>query len=154
LTAWPDFCSVQPKHELLNAVEIDSGLLQAFQRKVQLFSVSNRNKQVSNFRRLISFFEEITQSKKVPFGFVHLFAVNQQMLAMNPKADKRQASHGLTLCDFIFVMRKNVIDTAAVYVQRFAEILHRHGRTFDVPAWTALAKRGLPPRLLRMLRRF
>ena len=66
------------------------------------------------------------------------------MLGMQPEARERLASDGFRLRDFVFVMRKNQIDPAGVNVERFAQIAHRHGGTFDVPAGTAVTERRLP----------
>jgi hypothetical protein len=41
-------------------------------------------------------------------------------------------------------MRKDVIHSAAMNVERLPEMLHCHRGTFQVPARTAAAKRGLP----------
>src|SRR5262249_42239460 len=75
----------------------------------------------------------------------------KQMLAMNPKANEGPPGHGLALRDFIFMMRKDVVDAAAMDVERVAEILHRHGGTFDMPTGTSLAERRGPSRLFQLL---
>src|SRR5215475_71846 len=74
------------------------------------------------------------------------------MLAVDPEPDKRLPGGRFALRDFVFVMRKNVIHTAAMDVESFAEIFHRHGRTFQVPARTPFAKRRLPLGFARILR--
>ena len=42
------------------------------------------------------------------------------------------------------MVREEVVDAAGVHVERFAEILHRHRRALDVPAWPTAAPRRIP----------
>src|SRR6185369_14030157 len=84
--------------------------------------------------------------------FRHLLTFDQQELRVNPKTNEWFSSRAFGLRDLIFVMRKDQIDTAAVNVERLAEVLHRHRRAFEVPTRTALAKRRLPARLLLLFR--
>ena len=51
-------------------------------------------------------------------------------------------------------MRENVVDCAAMNVERLAEMFHRHCRTLQVPAGTAGAERRIPSRFPIVLRRF
>src|SRR5262245_27465203 len=60
----------------------------------------------------------------------------------------------LALGDLIFVVRKDVIDTAAMDVQRGAEIFHRHGGALNVPTRTPFTERRFPAGFLGVLRRF
>ena len=53
------------------------------------------------------------------------------------------------LGDFVFVVRELQIRAAAVNVKRLPEQFAAHGRTFDVPAGTAVAPRAFPIRLAR-----
>ena len=69
------------------------------------------------------------------------------MLPVEPVAHKGFASGRFALRDFIFVVREREVDAAGVNVQRFAEILHGHGRAFDVPAGTAAADGRFPEML-------
>ena len=72
---------------------------------------------------------------------------------MHPVIRKRSTVAAFTLGNFVFVMRENQILTAAVNVNRFAEVASDHGGAFNVPAGSSLAPRGLPIRLagLRIL---
>ena len=45
------------------------------------------------------------------------------------------------------MVREHQVEPAAVDVERFAQILHAHGRALDVPAGPALAPRAVPRRL-------
>ena len=53
----------------------------------------------------------------------------------------------LALGDFVFVVREDEVEAAAVDVERFAEQLLAHGRALDVPAGAAGAPRAVPRRL-------
>src|SRR5216117_1883111 len=76
------------------------------------------------------------------------------MLAMHPESDEGLSRDRLALGDFIFVVRENVVDGAAMNVERFAKLLHRHRRTLDVPARAARAEWRLPVRLVFVFWRF
>src|SRR2546422_8419148 len=66
------------------------------------------------------------------------------MFAVDPETSERTAGCSLTLGDLVFMMRKEEIDPPAMKIKRFAKVLHRHRRTFKMPAWPAFAKRGGP----------
>src|SRR5213593_2636033 len=70
------------------------------------------------------------------------------MLAMHPELDEGLSRDRLALGDFIFVVRENVVDGAAMNVERFAKLLHRHRRTLDVPARASQAEWRLAVRLV------
>ena len=46
--------------------------------------------------------------------------------------------------DIVIMMPVDVVDSAAVDVEGFAQIVHGHGAAFDVPAWSAFSMFGLP----------
>src|SRR5439155_5008614 len=77
----------------------------------------------------------------------HLLAFNKQELGVNPEMDERLAGCAFRLRYLVFVVREDQINASAVDVEGLPEILHRHGRAFEVPAGTTLAKRGRPTRL-------
>ncbi len=49
-------------------------------------------------------------------------------------------------------MRKDQIDSAGVNVERFAQVAHRHGGAFDVPAGAPWPEGRFPGRLVLLLR--
>ena len=51
------------------------------------------------------------------------------------------------LRDFVFVMRENKIEPAAVNIEGCAQMRFRHCRTFDMPARTPTAPRTVPAHL-------
>src|SRR5579871_848238 len=66
---------------------------------------------------------------------------------MQPEAGERFAGQRFRLRDFVFVVREDKVDAAGVQIERFAEILNRHDRAFDVPAGPARSERSLPEAL-------
>src|SRR6266704_2508732 len=56
------------------------------------------------------------------------------MLGMHPIVDELMACKPLALSNFLFLMGKDIIHTAAMYVKMLAKVLHRHSATFDMPA--------------------
>jgi hypothetical protein len=56
---------------------------------------------------------------------------------MQPVAHELRSGHAFALRDLGFVMRKDVIDAAAVDVDLIAQQHHRHRAALDVPAGTA-----------------
>src|SRR5262245_7654036 len=119
-------------------------LLQSSHREIELFSILNRQQQVANSVRAEAFVEKIPQCVEIALGLRHLLVLDQKMLRVKPEASEGLRCNGLTLCNLVLVMRKNIVDTAAMDVESLTEISHGHGRTFQVPAWATGAKRSLP----------
>jgi len=101
----------------------------------------------------LTFGEKIAQRIEVAERFRHLLAFDDQVLGVQPHSDERLSRGCLALRDFILVVREGEIDSAGVNIERVAEVLHRHGRAFNVPAGPAGADARLPEVLAR-LRRF
>src|SRR5262249_3631960 len=137
-------CGCQAKHECLNAIQRILSVPKSFESEIQLLPITNRNEQVTDLERIVTFLQKIPQRKEIAFRFGHLFAFDKQMLPVNPKPHELPARDGLALCNFIFVMRENVVDAAAMNIQRFTEMFHRHGGTFQVPSGASLAKGCVP----------
>jgi hypothetical protein len=58
------------------------------------------------------------------------------------------AEISLALCDFVCVMRESVVDSAAVKIEIFAEILHAYAGALNVPAGISDAPRRIPFKFL------
>ena len=54
------------------------------------------------------------------------------------------ACSSFALCNFIFVMRENQVLTAAVQIERIAQIVRRHRRAFNMPARATLTPWRFP----------
>src|ERR1700758_4429956 len=63
---------------------------------------------------------------------------------MQPIADELFTGATLRLSDLGFMMRKQVIDAAAMDIDLRTENASGHGAALDVPAWTAAAPGTIP----------
>ncbi|OQC43435.1 MAG: hypothetical protein BWX60_01013 [Candidatus Marinimicrobia bacterium ADurb.Bin030] len=63
---------------------------------------------------------------------------------MHPIINEFLAGGGFTLGNFIFMMRKNIINAAGMNIEMPSKIFHTHRGTFDMPAGTPLAERRFP----------
>ena len=63
--------------------------------------------------------------------------------------ERMNAGAAFGLSNLVFMMRENQIAAAAMEVKGFAQILHAHGRAFNMPARTTGTPRALPCRLAR-----
>ena len=54
------------------------------------------------------------------------------------------AEASFALGNLVCVMNRNMVDTACVDIDVFAEVFHAHGRTFDMPAGIAPAPGRVP----------
>ena len=70
-----------------------------------------------------------------------------QKAVVGPVGDHRLVVAAFALGDFVFVVREDEVEAAAVDVERFAEQLLAHRGAFDVPAGSAVAPRAVPRRL-------
>src|SRR5512141_1869222 len=68
------------------------------------------------------------------------------MSVVQPDAHELLARRRLRLGDFVLVVREDQVDPAGVDVERLAQLLHAHGRAFDVPARPAGTYLRLPRR--------
>src|SRR3972149_11724794 len=84
---------------------------------------------------------------RVSPGLRHLLAVSDEVMAVQPVVDEFFSGVCFRLGDLVLVMGKNVVYTAAVDIERFAQVLGAHGRAFDVTSRPAGADIGLPERL-------
>ena len=84
---------------------------------------------------------------EIALGLGHLLAVDDEMVAVEPVIDELDPVGRLRLGDLVLVVGEDVVDAAAVDVERRPEVLGAHGRAFDVPARPARPDVGLPDRL-------
>ncbi len=94
--------------------------------------------------------QQVGQREEVAQRLRHLLAVDDQVLGVQPEADERAVVRRLALRDLVLVVRKDVVDAAAVDVEGLAEVLGAHRRALDVPARAARAPGRVPGRLARL----
>src|SRR5438093_806204 len=142
------------EQKFLDAFKTALCLHETVECKVHLLTVWNGNEKITNCKRIVAALQKIAECKKIAFRLRHLLPINEEMFVMHPETHERSARDRFTLGDLVFVMRKNVVDAAAVDVQRLTELLHRHRRTFEMPARPTGAERSFPSRFPFILRRF
>src|SRR5947199_5524594 len=89
--------------------------------------------------KLLSF-KKLPNCDEIAHGFRHLLAFELQKPVVYPEArHQRSLERRTRLRDLVLVMWKNQVDAVAMDVENLAEMLPRHRRALDVPAWaTAL----------------
>ena len=98
--------------------------------------------------RRIALFLQQRNRQEFALRFAHFSAVGIQMQHMEPLRAPFMPEIRLALRDLIGVMREDIVDAAAVQVERFAGKFHADAGAFDMPARIAEAPRALPFQLL------
>src|SRR4051794_39457973 len=89
--------------------------------------------EAQNFTRPI--FQKIGDREKIAEGLRHLLAFDLKEAIVHPHARERMtAMRPFALRDFVFMMRKDKIDSAAMNVEGLAQQSLAHRRAFDMPA--------------------
>src|SRR5260364_146725 len=96
--------------------------------------------------------ERVADCAKVAERFRHFFIADVHMAVMHPVMNKGLPGCAFALCNFIFMMRKLQIQTAAVNIKAFAEQRGAHRRAFNMPARPPAPPAGFPNRLRRLAR--
>ena len=100
--------------------------------------------------------ERLVQKQEVVERFRHLLDLagllvgNLEHAGVHPMARERAAARCLALRALVLMMRKHQVSAAAMDVEGKPQVLARHGRALDVPAWAPLAPGGIPRRLARL----
>ena len=95
---------------------------------------------------IVKFLCNISHGKEVVKRFAHFTVVHIYVTVMKPVVRKGYTVCRLALCNLVFVVRKDKILTARMYVNGFAQILIDHCTALNVPAGSALAPGTLPGR--------
>ena len=99
---------------------------------------------IANLTPRIPLLDKIAQGEEIAGTLRHLLAVHFKMRAMHPRIYELSSCGSLSLSDFVFMMREKIVDSACMKIKRFAEILHRHGRAFNMPARAPAPPWGIP----------
>ena len=78
----------------------------------------------SVYNRIISLLFQQTYCKELSLGFAHLAAFGYKMMNMEPVITPFMSEKGLTLSYLIGMMREHVINTAAVNIHIFTQMLN------------------------------
>src|SRR5262249_35024678 len=92
----------------------------------------------------MTFQNQVARRVEVAEALRHLLTFHEQKAHVHPISRESLAGCSLRLRNLVFVMRKNQIFTAKVYIESVAKVFHCHRRALDVPARTARANLGLP----------
>ena len=95
----------------------------------------------------IVFFQHFTNGEKIAERFRHFFIIDADETVVHPVVHEGAGMRAFRLGNLILMVRKLQILAAAVNVEMLAEQFGTHGRTFDVPARTAIAPGRSPERL-------
>jgi len=88
--------------------------------------------------------QHLADGEKVAQALGHFFFIDAHKAVVHPKARQGLAAGAFALGNFVFVVRKLQVGTAAVDVERLAQQRAAHGRALDVPARPPGAVRAGP----------
>jgi len=86
----------------------------------------------------------VLDGQRVAQALAHLDAFERQRTGQRPVAGEGRVVDGFALGHFALVVGEDVLQAAAVDVERLAQVFGGHGRAFDVPAGEAHAPRAVP----------
>ena len=89
----------------------------------------------------------LPDGKEIIQALGHFPVVHIDIAVMHPVMGKGYSIAALALGNFIFVMGKNQILTAAMDIDGISQIGSGHGRAFDMPSRPPLSPWGIPIRL-------
>ena len=96
--------------------------------------------------------QHVDEQEEVAQALRHLLFVDAQHAAVQPVFDEGLARGGFGLRLLVFVMGKNEVGPAAVYVDGQSQVFLAHGRAFQVPARPPGAPGTFPARFARLCR--
>ena len=95
-------------------------------------------------QRIVALFLEEGDGQELALGLGHLTIVGVEMENVHPVVAPLVTEIAFGLCDLIGVMGECVVDTAAVNVEIFTEVLHGDAGALNVPAGITYAPGGIP----------
>ena len=95
-------------------------------------------------------FKDILHKEEVVERLAHLFRINGNKSIVQPVIYEMAACASFGLGNFIFMVRENKIGSAAMEINGISQVMGRHGRAFNMPAWSSLAPRAFPERFTRL----
>src|SRR5437867_10984439 len=94
--------------------------------------------------------KDLADREKVPQRLGHLLLVDLHESVVDPVPGKLLARRRAGLGNLVLVVREDEVLAAPVDVERVAQVLDRHGGTFDVPARASWPPRTRPGRITRL----
>ena len=95
--------------------------------------------------RFIAFFDQRIQRDEIAFRLRHLFIVlHLQKFSVQPAIAPLMSQISLALGNFVFMVYRHMVNTAAVNIQMRPQMFYRHRRAFDMPARITAPPFGIP----------
>ena len=113
-------------------------------RVVELAAVAHGQREVPERERVDALIAELGDPLEVAGRLGHLAARREQVLPVDPEADRRAAGDRGRLRDLVLVVREDVVDAAGVDLEVGPEVAHRHRRALEVPAREPVAPGARP----------
>ena len=117
-----------------------AAVMAAHEKKAHRFAALNR----------IEFVQHFAQREKIANRLRHFLLVKIEECGVHPIARELSSARAFRLGNFIFMMWKLQIPTAAVNINLFAKHFTAHCRALDMPAGAAITKYRRPFRLVRL----
>src|SRR5207244_3621092 len=111
----------QSRQPFINTPERLASLIHTFPGEIKWHAVMHTQQRVTELAPGVTFRQNIWHRVKITQRFGHLLSVDQQMRTMQPIADEFFSGHAFALCNLSFVVRKNVIDAAAMDINLIAD---------------------------------
>ncbi len=111
-----------------------AGGVEGIEGEIQRLAVVAAEQHVAHFHGCPAMFGEVFQGVKIAKRLRHFSAIDHQMRDVEPGRGEVAPAGAAALGNFVFVVREDQIDAAAVEVEGFTEIFANHRRAFEVPA--------------------
>ncbi len=121
-----------------------AGGVEAVEGEIERLAVVAAEQDVAHLHGGPAVFREVFEGVEIAERLRHFSAIDHQVRDVEPGRGKMPAAGAAALGDFVFVVREDEIDTAAVEVEGFAEVFANHCGTLEVPAGSAFAPGGGP----------
>ena len=118
--------------------------VEAIEGEIERFAVVAAEQDVAHLHGGPAVFGEVFEGVEVAERLGHFSAIDHQVRDVEPSGGEVPAAGAAALGDFVFVVREDEIDAAAVEVESFAEVLADHRGALEVPAGSAFAPGGGP----------
>ena len=136
------FVSSESFHHLIESLDSIDGGTKSLECKIKILSVlvleshKTESSCYQSFLGIMILCENITKCVEIIRTFRHFLVIDEEMSPMQPVFGKCLSSIGLSLSNFILMVRKNQITSTHMDINLRAKELHITSRTLDVPSWT------------------
>ena len=121
-----------------------NSIVQVFPGKDQVLPVMALQAEQTVSHGIIALLLQQGDSEEIALGFTHLTGLIIEVHNMEPVVAPLVTDKGLGLCNLVGMVRECIINTAAVDIQIFTQVLHRNAGALNVPTGIANTPRGNP----------